>query len=44
MQSIKRHCQLTMESCWIAIHEDKLMADWKLAIDGQDLFLIDPLK
>ncbi len=36
--------KLKMVQAWIAIHEDDLMADWKLAIDGQDLFRIDPLK
>jgi hypothetical protein len=36
--------QLKMVQAWIAIHEDELMADWKLAIEGQELFRIDPLK
>jgi hypothetical protein len=36
--------QLKMVQAWIAIHEDELMADWKLAITGQELFRIDPLK
>jgi len=36
--------QLKLVQAWIAIHEDDLMADWKLAIDGQELFRIDPLK
>jgi hypothetical protein len=29
---------------WIAIHADELMADWTLAIEGKELFKIDPLK
>ena len=29
---------------WIAIHADELMADWALAIEGKELFRIDPLK
>jgi hypothetical protein len=29
---------------WIAIHEEALMADWRLAIDGKELFRIEPLK
>nr|VFK39204.1 MAG: protein of unknown function (DUF4160) [Candidatus Kentron sp. SD] len=29
---------------WIAIHEDELMANWKLSVQGKDLFNIDPLK
>ena len=29
---------------WILIHEDELMADWELAINGEEIFKIDPLK
>lgn len=29
---------------WIEIHAEELMADWKLAIQGRELFRIDPLK
>ena len=29
---------------WIALHEDELLANWKLAMDNQQLFRIDPLK
>ncbi len=29
---------------WILIHEDELMADWELAISGEEIFKIDPLK
>jgi hypothetical protein len=29
---------------WIEIHADELMADWTLAIQGKELFRIDPLK
>ncbi|MCB0205741.1 MAG: DUF4160 domain-containing protein [Anaerolineae bacterium] len=29
---------------WIEIHRDELMADWQLAISGDELFKIDPLK
>ncbi len=36
--------QLKMVQAWIAIHEKELLADWKLATDGQELFRIDPLK
>ena len=32
-----------MVQAWIAIHEENLMADWKLAIEGKDVFKIDPL-
>jgi len=29
---------------WIEIHKDDLMADWTLAMNGQQVFKIDPLK
>jgi hypothetical protein len=29
---------------WIEIHRDELMADWKLAVNGQEPDKIDPLK
>jgi hypothetical protein len=29
---------------WIEIHKEDLMADWSLAIAGQSIFQIEPLK
>lgn len=29
---------------WIEIHRDELLADWELAVDGEDVFKIEPLK
>jgi len=29
---------------WMEIHKDELMANWKLAVSGQSIFSIDPLK
>jgi hypothetical protein len=29
---------------WIEIHKEELMADWQLALEGQQIFKIDPLK
>ena len=29
---------------WIEIHKENLMADWQLAISGNKLFTIEPLK
>ena len=29
---------------WIEIHRDELMADWHLAINGQQPFKIEPLR
>jgi hypothetical protein len=36
--------QLKLVQAWVEIHKDELMADWKLAIAGQSIFKIDPLK
>jgi hypothetical protein len=29
---------------WIEIHREELLADWDLAINGEPLFRIDPLR
>jgi len=29
---------------WILIHEEELMANWELAINGEEIFKIEPLK
>jgi hypothetical protein len=29
---------------WIEIHKDELMANWELAVNGSQIFNIDPLK
>jgi len=29
---------------WIEIHREDLLADWKLAVEGREVFKIDPLK
>jgi len=33
-----------MVEAWIEIHKEDLMADWELAIEGNTLFNIEPLK
>ncbi len=29
---------------WATLHEDELLANWKLAVDGESLFKISPLR
>lgn len=41
--SLKRS-KLKLVEAWIEIHQDELMADWELAINGEPVFKIDPLK
>lgn len=36
--------KLRMVQAWIAIHEDELMADWALAVNGEPVFQIEPLR
>ncbi|MBL8408727.1 MAG: DUF4160 domain-containing protein [Candidatus Accumulibacter sp.] len=36
--------KLRLVQAWIAIHEDELMADWTLAVNGEPVFPIDPLR
>ena len=31
-------------SAWIEIHQEDLMADWQLAINGDSVFKIEPLR
>ena len=41
--SIKKNKQKLLQA-WIEIHQDELMADWELAINGEHVFGIDPLR
>lgn len=36
--------KMKLVQAWIEIHRDDLMADWKMAVEGQQPFKIDPLK
>ena len=36
--------KLRVVQAWIAIHEEELMADWALAVKGEPVFPIDPLR
>jgi hypothetical protein len=36
--------KLRLVQAWIEIHKDELMADWQLAISGQQPFKIEPLR
>ncbi|XGB39038.1 MAG: DUF4160 domain-containing protein [Cyanobacteria bacterium LVE1205-1] len=36
--------QLRMLQAWIVIHEEELMADWTLAVKGEPIFKIEPLR
>jgi len=36
--------QSKLVAAWIELHRDELMADWQLAIKGEALFKIEPLR
>jgi hypothetical protein len=36
--------KLRLILAWMEIHRDELLANWELAINGESLFRIDPLK
>ena len=36
--------KLKLAQAWVEIHTEELMADWKLAVEGREVFRIDPLK
>lgn len=36
--------QLKLISAWTELHKDELLANWELAINGQPLYKIDPLR
>jgi hypothetical protein len=36
--------QAKLVEAWIEIHNDDLLADWQLAVNGETPFRIDPLK
>jgi hypothetical protein len=36
--------KLKIVQAWMEIHQDDLIADWKLASTGENVFKIDPLK
>jgi hypothetical protein len=36
--------KMKLVQAWIEIHNEELMADWALAISGESIFKIDPLK
>ena len=36
--------KMKLVQAWMEIHRDDLMADWKLAVAGEPVFKIDPLR
>jgi Domain of unknown function (DUF4160) len=36
--------KLKLVQAWVEIHNEALMANWELAVNGQQVFKIDPLR
>ena len=36
--------KLKLVQAWIKIHQDELMANWQLVVNGQQVFKINPLQ
>jgi hypothetical protein len=36
--------KMKLVQAWIVLHADELVADWDLAVNGQSIFKIDPLR
>ncbi|MFA4830145.1 MAG: DUF4160 domain-containing protein [Thermodesulfovibrionales bacterium] len=36
--------KMKLVEAWVEIHRDELLADWQLAVEGQQPFNIEPLK
>ena len=36
--------KIKLVQAWIEIHRDELLADWQLAVRGEEVFRIEPLK
>ncbi|OGR50782.1 MAG: hypothetical protein A3I11_06670 [Elusimicrobia bacterium RIFCSPLOWO2_02_FULL_39_32] len=39
-----KSAKLKLIQAWIEIHREDIMADWKLAMEGQSVFKIEPLR
>lgn len=44
LEGTLRTAKLKLVQAWIEIHQEELMADWRLAVSGQSVFKIDPLR
>jgi len=39
-----RRAQLRLVQAWVEIHREELMRNWELAVAGESVFRIEPLK
>jgi hypothetical protein len=39
-----KQSKIRLVQAWIEIHKEELIANWELAVNGREIFKIDPLK
>ena len=44
MEGSMKKPQIRLVQAWITLHADELMANWDLAVDGKNIYQIEPLK
>ena len=44
MEGVLPSNKIRLVQAWIDIHRDELMADWELAVNGQQPYKIEPLR
>jgi shikimate kinase len=44
IQGIIPNSKMKLLQAWIELHKDELIADWELAVSGQNPYKIDPLR
>ncbi len=44
LEGTLKNAKLKLVHAWLEIHQEELLADWRLAINGHAVFKIDPLK
>lgn len=44
LEGALRTAKLKLVQAWIEIHQEEIMVDWRLAVSGQSVFKIDPLR
>jgi len=44
MEGSLHRAKLRLVQAWVELHRDELMADWTLAVNGEQVFKIDPLR
>ena len=44
IEGVLPKAKIKLVEAWIEIHKEDLLANWQLAVNGENVFKIDPLK